>query len=256
MSGTVESSRSPDTRDSAGETSSTVEKALQLIELVAERRRSLAELTSASGLSRSPTHRLASVLVKHRSQKHRDNQSSLGLRFLELGDRRRAELLFLRAAQPIARRYCEQTGETVHLAVLQGTDMQLMDKIVGKRQLQVNSFVGQTNRAYRTGVGKAMIATRPESEWQHFLTDLDDEGRARLLDDLTLTKARGYAIDIEESNIGVCCVAAAIRHTGERQLAAVSFNGPSVYLTPERIEALTPVLVECAREIEAAIRGQ
>lgn len=256
MSGTLDSSMSSNIRESGSETSSTVEKALQLIELVADSKSSLAELTSASGFSRSTTHRLASLLVKHRYLEHRDNQYSLGSRFLELGERRRAELHFLRAAQPIARRYSEQTGETIHLAVLQGADMQLMDKIVGSRQLQVNSFVGQTNRAYRTGVGKAMIATRPESEWQHFLADLDAQARSRLLYDLAQTKARGYAIDIEESNFGVCCVAAAIQHTGERQLAAVSFNGASVYLTHERIKELAPVIVECAREIEVAIQGQ
>lgn len=237
------------------EASSTVEKALRLVELVAPGKKSLAELTRTSGFSRSTTHRLASLLVKHRYLEHRDSQYGLGSRFLELGERKRTELHFLRAAQPIARRYSERTGETVHLAVLQGTDMQLMDKLVGSRQLQVNSFIGQTNRAYRTGVGKAMIAARPEAEWANFLMHTDELTRERLLEDLRVTKERGYAIDIEESNTGVCCVAAAIRDSGGRQIAAVSFNGASIYLTAERIAELAPVIVECARDISDAIRG-
>lgn len=255
MSQAADSSVVNGARAAGSETSSTVEKALQLIELVAQRRRSLAELTRASGFSRSTTHRLASLLVKHRYLEYHDNEYALGARFLELGDRKRAELHFLRAAQPIARRYSQQTGETVHLAVLQGTDMQLMDKIVGVRQLQVNSYVGQKNRAYRTGVGKAMIAARPEDQWEHYLADLSASDRQQLLADLAETRSRGYAIDIEESNVGVCCVAAAIRDSAGQQIAAVSFNGASVYLTPERIAELAPVIVECAHSIERAIRG-
>lgn len=234
---------------------STVIKALKLIDLVAEGNLSLNELTTASGFSRSTTHRLAASLVKHRFLEYADQKYTLGFRLLELGERKKAELHIARVAKPIAQRFAEQTGETVHLAVLDGVHMILIEKIVGRRQLQVNSYVGQRTRAYRTGVGKALIAARPEEEWEYFLSGTDDEARARLLDELQGVRRSGYALDLEESNTGVCCVAAVIRDPGGRPLAAVSFNGASLYLSREVLEKLAPVIKECAGEVERAIRS-
>ncbi|HNQ99655.1 MAG TPA: IclR family transcriptional regulator [Trueperaceae bacterium] len=233
--------------------STTLEKALQLVELVSDGDLSLQELCQASGFSRSTTHRLAASLVKYRYLESKEQRYSLGYRLLELGEKKKASLRFTKVAKPIAHNYCERTGETVHIAVLDGSYSVIVDRIVGSRQLQVNAYIGQRTPAYMTGVGKAMIASQPEHEWLYFLSGIGRRERARLLIEFSDIKERGYALDLEESASGVACVATTVYSPSGQAIAGVSFNGAIAYLTPERLVELAPTIRGCAREIEKAM---
>lgn len=171
--------------------STTLEKALQLVELVSDGDLSLQQLCQASGFSRSTTHRLAASLVKHRYLENKAQRYSLGYRFLELGEKKKSSLQFTKAAKPIAQNYCERTGETVHIAVLDGIYSMVVDRIIGSRQLQVNAYVGQRTLAYRTGAGKAMIASQPEREWLFFLNGIGRKERTRQLVEFAEIKEMG-----------------------------------------------------------------
>ncbi|MBX3140515.1 MAG: IclR family transcriptional regulator [Trueperaceae bacterium] len=233
--------------------STTLEKALQLVELVSDGDLSLQQLCQASGFSRSTTHRLAASLVKHRYLENKAQRYSLGYRFLELGEKKKSSLQFTKAAKPIAQNYCERTGETVHIAVLDGIYSMVVDRIIGSRQLQVNAYVGQRTLAYRTGAGKAMIASQPEREWLFFLNGIGRKERTRQLVEFAEIKERGYALDLEESASGVACVATAIYGPSGQVVAGVSFNGAITDLTRERLVELAPTIRACAKEIEKAM---
>ena len=234
--------------------SSTVGRALRLLEFVVDGEKTLNQLAALSGFSRSATHRLAGELVRHRYLQRSEHGYGLGYRLLELGERKKAGLGISRTAMPLLQAYCERTGETVHLAVLDGTHIVILERIVGTRQLQVNAYVGQRTPAYRTAVGKALISARPEREWPMFLAGMSVDDRRRTQAELHAARSHRYAFDLEESNVGVCCVAAAIGCEREHAVAAVSFNGAHLHLTEDRLRALAPVIVECADEVSRALQ--
>lgn len=233
----------------------TVEKALRLLELISEQDLSLQELAHASGFSRSTTHRLAALLIQQRYVDSENQKYTLGYRVLELGARKRARLQITKVAKPIMKQYAEKTSETLHLAVLDGVHIVIIEKVAGTRQLQVNSYVGLRNLARKTGVGRALIAARPEDEWPAYLEGLGPAEQDEICKELLEVKEQGYALDLEASNIGVCCVASVIRDKVGSVLGAVSFNGATVYLPRKRLEKLAPAIKECAREIGLAMRS-
>jgi len=127
-------------------------------------------------------------------------------------------------------------GETVHLATLERGQVLYVDKLQGTRAVQVGvTVVGGKFSAHASGVGKAILAYRP---WEEVVEILEREGMpARTPNTITTleefrkelerVRKRGYAHDIEEGMLELCCVAAPIRdHTGE-VVASMSLSVPA-----------------------------
>lgn len=127
-------------------------------------------------------------------------------------------------------------GETVHLAALERGQVIYVDKMQGTRAVQVAvTAVGGKFSAHASGVGKAILAYRP---WEEVVEILEREGMPALTpntittleefrEELERVRKRGYAHDIEESMLELCCVAAPIRdHTGE-VVASMSLSVPA-----------------------------
>lgn len=234
--------------------SQSLEKAVLILDAISVGPMSLGELTERVALPRSTTYRLASILVKHRILDYRSARYHLGVKLVELGERSRLGGVLPTVAKRHMLTYSQLVGETMHLAVLDGSEIVLLEKVAGPRQLQTASAVGFRAPAYRTSVGKALIAGLPEQSWSYYLTAHDrlpEERIARLRDELHAIRENGYALDIEESNVGIYCIAAPIRNGHGQTFAAVSFNTSKVYLSLDELIALSPTIMECARVIEA-----
>lgn len=242
--------------------SQTLDKALTLLDHVADGAQTLAALVKRSGLARSTVHRLAAVLVDHGFLRSVDHRYHLGYRLMELGEHAKQQVRL----PALARRHMEElaatTLETVHLGELAGSDIVYLEKIEGRRGLQMRSRVGLTSLAATTAMGKAIIAYRPEAEWSgffrddpprtpHTITSLD-----RFASELTDVRELGYAFDREENELGICCVAAPIRDAADNVVAAVSLSGAVIYLPPERLTALAAGVVACADAITHELGGR
>jgi DNA-binding IclR family transcriptional regulator len=160
----------------------------------------------------------------------------LGVACLELGSVFLNETDIRVQAVPILERLRDACKETVHLARLAGSDIVYLEKLDGLLPIgMIGSQVGRRAPAYCTGLGKAILAYRPAEEVHQFcaqsglvrftpntITDLEE-----LLRELALTKQRGYAVDDEEHELDVKCVAVPVwNHRGE-VVGAVSITGPA-----------------------------
>jgi DNA-binding IclR family transcriptional regulator len=241
--------------------SRSMEKALQLLDHVAEEGRSLGELAASTGLPKSTVHRLASVLVDQGFLRTVQNRYVLGHRLMELGERARDQVHLPALAREHMLATSAATGETLHLGELIGTDIIYLEKVEGGRGLQMRSRVGLISPAATTAMGKAIVSQLPEQRWPDFF--LGPNGRTPnsittldgFVHELRTTRQRGYAFDREENEIGICCVAAPIREASGRTVAAVSLSGAAVYLPSERLEGLGVAVVECADAISRGIGG-
>ncbi|MEU4650135.1 IclR family transcriptional regulator [Nocardia fluminea] len=199
----------------------------------------LDEVSARTGLPRSTTHRLLVELSGLGWTKRVDNRFELGMALFELGERVALKHRLRSAALPFMQDLYAVTGQTVHLAVRDGTDAVYVEKIHGHSALPLPSQTGGRLPLTCTAVGKALLATesaevqadilnRPlRSYTRHSITD--PKLLARQLDDV---RRNGVALEREESALGGSCLAAPVLAAGQ-PVAALSVSVPSARFTPE-----------------------
>jgi DNA-binding IclR family transcriptional regulator len=235
--------------------SQTLFRGLDVIELAAEGPITLGDLADRLGLTRSTTHRLASALTDRRYLTFVPRSGySLGPKLLELGFRVRDKLDLPRVAGPRLERLALLSEDTVHLGVLEGGRVLYLDKIPGKRRINISSRVGELQPVPSTGLGKALILDHDEEAWTNFFREENGTQRTQLTLNEWLTRMRnyaqaGYAFDLEENEDQIRCVAAPIRDVEGRIIAAISVSSAAQYMSDQRMQTLTKDVVETARRI-------
>lgn len=219
---------------------------------------SLADLARDLELSRSTVHGLLATLRRHGLiAQDEDSRYVLGLKLFEWGSVAVSRLDLRKVAGPVLERLVDQFHETVHLVLSDGLDVVYIDKRESPQSMTIVSQVGHRLPAYCTGVGKAMLAFKPEAELDELLAEVVLRPRTKntitnktaLKSHLAEVRACGYALDNEEIIEGLRCVAAPIRdHTGQ-VVAALSVSGPSVRLSAKKIGQVIPAVMKGAADI-------
>jgi IclR family KDG regulon transcriptional repressor len=180
----------------------------------------------------------------------------LGVHLLELGSTVLEGLDLRREAKPFLQELSVASGEIVHLAILDQESVVYIEKIEAPHVLTLYSRVGRRAPATCTAVGKVLLA-HAKGEFKDCVTRASlvkyTEGTitepGELVRELNDVKKNGYAIDNEEHEEHVRCVAAPIRNHQGEVIAAVSITGPSVRMTMERIQELVPLVMSGASAI-------
>jgi DNA-binding IclR family transcriptional regulator len=251
-----------DRRDSV----QSLERAFDLLEaLSAGGELGVTELANRTGLVPSTAHRLLHTLAKrgYVSQSSESGRYLLGYKVVEVasGLERRLERLRV-VARPHLERIQRATGETVNLVVLDADRVVYVDQVEGSRSVRMFTTVGTSVPAHTTGSGKAIMAAGPpdaaavlyggreplERLTAHTLVTLE-----ALEDDFLRIRRRGYAIDNEEHEEGVACVATAVFDHSSRPCAAISVSGPTARILHAKAADLGALLVEHAAEVSAAL---
>ena len=223
----------------------------------------VSEVSRQVGLHKGTVHRLLSALERHRlvEQDPDSGRYRLGMKLWELGTQAVARLDLPGPAMPVLRQLATEAGETAHLAILDEGDVLHIAMAESKRTFRVPSQVGKRLPPHCLGLGKALLAHLEPNELDrlirarglprftsHTICDPDT-----LKAELALIRQREFALDREELEEGLRCVAAPVRDRFGHVIAAVSVAGPSVRVN----EAETPRLVECvlraARSISRAL---
>ena len=223
----------------------------------------LVEIAATTKLHKSTLYRLLEAMRGHRLIGFDETAGSwhLGMKLFEKGSQAVERLALDQHAHPILDRLAEVSGETAHLCVLDGSDVVYIAKVECTRTLRIPSAVGQRNPAYCTGVGKAILAHLASGQLATYIT----ETQFRPFTKKTLTSAsefkanlrqivaQGFAIDDQEREDGVRCVAAPVRDHSGRVIAAISIAGPTMRVTKERVAELAAHVIRAANEISAKL---
>jgi DNA-binding IclR family transcriptional regulator len=224
------------------------------------------DLLRETGMPKATLHRMLGALMAHRlvAIDSRDQTYVVGLRALEMAQRSWEGMDLRRAAAEDIRWLGEKTGDTVHLAVLDETEVVYIDKVESSQPIRMFSAVGKRGPLYCTGVGKAMAAFLEDGARARIAERLSMKkftpntftARAAFLRHLDEIRARGYALDMEEHEIGIRCAAAPIFDHRGAVVGGVSVTAPSFRLTPERLEKIAPFVVQAARRITRKLGGR
>ncbi len=223
---------------------------------------SLSELTERSGLTKPTVLRMLRNL-EHIGLVERVSGTDdyrLGLRCVELGQAYLEQVDFRREALPILEDLRDCYNETVHLAVLdESLRVVYLEKLEGKHAIGIMmSRVGLSAPAYCTGLGKALLSEHPgdpvgvlhERGELVGKTENTIHDPTELRAELSAIRERGYALDLEEHEPGVRCVAATIHDSSGAMLGALSIAGPAQRLSEEQ---LTGELAEATVTAAAAV---
>src|SRR5512146_1016946 len=246
--------------------SQTLLRGLDVIDVVAKGPIKLGDLAARLGLTRSTTHRLASALTDRRYLSFVPHSGySLGPKLLELGFRVRDELDLPRVAAPHLERLALLTEDTVHLGVLDRGRVLYLDKVPGKRRINISSRIGELQPVTSTGLGKALILDLDEDAWlELFRAERGETSRqgARRRGEISqqewLARMRGYvqagyAFDLEENEDQIRCIAAPIRDVAGRTIAAISVSSAAQYMSDHRMQALSKDVMAAARRISEGL---
>ncbi|MGN7977891.1 IclR family transcriptional regulator [Microbacterium sp. 22195] len=216
----------------------------------------LASLASATGLAVPTAHRLLGTLHQLGYVRQlEDRRYALGAGLIGLG--RQAVPQVADAAMPLLAGLEEAFHETANLAVLDGDLVLYAGQVPSRQRMRMFTEVGRRVLPHSTGVGKAMLSTMPEPQVRALIlrTGLPRFTPQTLVDadafiaDLRRSRARGFAADDSEQEVGVRCIAVAVPGLG--QPAAISVSGPAARITdavvPEVVKALHAAAVELAQ---------
>jgi IclR family KDG regulon transcriptional repressor len=249
-------------RRSDGAQVQSVVRTFQIMEaLASEEELGLTELSSLVKVHKSTLFRFMRTFcdLGYARRDPDTERFSLTLKVFELGSSVYARVDLVKLASPILVRLSSTTKETVHLAVLDGGRLVYLSKIESTRSLRVamQSGVGLTAPAYCTGVGKVLLAFADPGVLDAYLgscklarhTEKTISDRVRLLAELKLIRSRGWAVDDEEHENGVRCVAAPVRNRKGAVIAALSISGPTIRLPLDHLVSVRSLVCEAAEEI-------
>ena len=225
--------------------SQTLIRGLDVLEAVAAGATNLVALAEALDLNRSTTHRLAATLVGRRYLSFTPRVGyALGPKLLELGFKARAQMSLPRVSREHMETLAAGTGDTVHLGILDGPRALYLDKIPGSRRVEISSRIGERQPLRSTGLGKALILDESEARWRELYEYEDLEGKrydvslAEWLGRMRDYAKAGYALDLEENEDRIRCVAAPVRDATNKIVGAISVSSAAQYMDDDRMQAL------------------
>jgi DNA-binding IclR family transcriptional regulator len=242
-----------------------IDRALSILDLLSAQGPdlTLGEISDKLQLHKSTVHRLTMVLERHNLLERNsvNGRYRLGLKLFELGTKAVSQLNLRERARPFLERLVLETSETVHLCVLDDSEVVYLDKIEPERSIRMATSVGRRNPAHCTAVGKAIMAYLPESQVEsivrkHGMRAVTSHTITSLLElkkELEAIRTRGYSVDNEEIEEGVRCVGCVVRNFSGEPLAAISISGPAFRLSPEKVPVLANAVMALARDLSKGL---
>jgi IclR family transcriptional regulator, acetate operon repressor len=237
-----------------------VDRALYLLETIAEAggEATLTELATRTGLNISTCHHLLATLIQRGFATKVPGRRlyALGARILYLGHTC-LQVDLPRRAQRYLEAINRATGETVHLAALQGDAVVTLAVREARHAVRVDTGrVGKLEAPHATSIGKAILAWLPEDEMRRILA----HGMKRftentitefpvLVESLRIVRRNGYAIDHEEFLPGVICVGAAIRDQAGTVIGAISASTPTMRASEEHVATMRDEIIAATRAL-------
>jgi IclR family acetate operon transcriptional repressor len=242
-----------------------VEHAIDILDFFASpiRAGGVTQVSAALHLNVSTVHHLLRTL-QSRGLVEQDLESKLyrlGVRTVQLGDAYLAGLDLYGAAQPALREASRECGETVTLAALDGMTITTLATIPGR--FTVRSIGAATDRhtAHATALGKILLASLPPGDVPELVAEAgltrftpNTLGTLRQLEaHLEGVRQQGYALDVEELEVGLCCVGVGVPNHRGHTVAAVGVSVPVARFNDESRRALVELLQGTARRIAARL---
>lgn len=187
----------------------------------------------------------------------------IGPRAFIIGSRFLRRTSLVERARPVLRGLMETTGETANLGIEQSGHVLFVSQVETHASIRAFFPPGALSRLHASGIGKALLSQMDDIRVNKFLSDAPLERftaftlteHRSLMADLETTRQRGFAIDCEERNLGMRCIAAPVFDIHGEAIAGISVSGPTSRVSEEQVPSLSSAVLAAASELTAAIGG-
>ncbi len=245
--------------------SQTVDRALSILPLLAEGPADLGQVADRLDVHKSTALRLLRTLHEHGLvYRQSDQRYRLGARLFALAQEAVENLDVREIAHPHLVRLNENCGHTVHLAVHEDGEVLYIDKVDSRYPVRMYSRIGKPVAITVAAVAKLLLADLPDPERRTFAEKLDypmytsrsTPSAPAFLRELDKVREQGWATDLGGHEESINCVAAPIRGTDGRVVAAMSVSAPNVVVTEAELLTLLPLVRRTAEAISAEYSGK
>jgi len=235
-----------------------VDRALTILEVLARvGEAGVTDIATGLGVHKSTAFRLVTTLESHRLVEQTADRGKyrLGVGVLRLAGATTARLDLVQEARPVSRQLAADTGETVNIAVLSESSALYLDQVAGSSALQPHNWVGQHIPLHATSNGKVLLSGLDDAALDEVLgalsryTALTITRKSLLREEIGLVREQGYAVAVDELEVGLTAAAAPIRNAHGDVVASMSVSGPTFRLSSERVEGVLPQLLDAALEV-------
>lgn len=236
-----------------------VDRAISILQVLARLGAAgVTDIAAEIGVHKSTAFRLLATLesrglVEQHAERGR-YQLGYGVVQLAAGAANKHNLSIL--SRPVCRELAEAVGETVNVAIHDGRNVISIDQVLGSSAVTTINWVGQHTPMHATSAGKVFLANMPPEQVGAILTeDLERYTPhtvvepALLRQQLRAVRDRGYAVTVEEHEIGLAAVAAPIRSLDGQVVAAVAVSGPTFRVNEQTIPTVAGHVVGAAAKI-------
>jgi DNA-binding IclR family transcriptional regulator len=240
-----------------------VDRAMRILELLAQSQRglSLSDISRRLAVPKSSTHVLIRTLetMGYLKSSRLNGRYCFGLKLLSLSNMALENIYLREQALPFLQNLMLRTALTVHMAVLEGTEAVIIEKVEAPGMLRLATWVGRRLDANSSGVGKALLAFTPDGSCHQHLAKrpLARQNRntisshERLARELKKVRELGYAFEDEEGEIGIRCVGVPVYDPANRVIAAISIAGTTSQIPTEDIKKLGTIVRATASQISS-----
>lgn len=239
------------------------DRIFQVIEILArDGQCGLMDLSNELELNKTTVHRVLNSLIYmgYARQDAATSKYSLTFKIWDIANQVLTQIDIVEIARPHLKDLMRRTGETTHLVQIDGTNAVYIDKVEAYgNSVRLVSKVGKSIPLYCSGVGKALLADMPDEKicslWE--LSDLRQYTEHTILDfrqfmeDIRQIREKGYAMDDEENELGVRCVAVSIHDYKGSPKYALSISAPASRMADERVQELAKDLLMTKQRILA-----
>ncbi len=226
----------------------------------------LKEVARKVSLPTSSTHRILTTMQKQRFVRF-DSATMfwhVGVQAFTVGNSFARSRDMVTLAMPAMRRLVKATGETANFFVMDGSEVVCMAQVQSQQLVRAISRPGGGAEMHRSAAGKAILAHMHDDEVAALIeqagmpryTDHTIVSPQALATELATIRRQGFSVDNEEFSLGLRCIAAPVHDETSAVHAAVSIAGPSSRITQSRIEALSELVIHCAKVVTTEFGGK
>ncbi|MBT8425087.1 MAG: IclR family transcriptional regulator [Silicimonas sp.] len=187
----------------------------------------------------------------------------IGVQAFVIGARYLRRTSLVDRARPIMRELMEDTGETANLGIARGASVLFVSQVETNASIRAFFPPGTLSPLHASGIGKALLSQMEDNALKRFLArrNLERFTEKTLCDpsaltaDLQTSRARGYAVDDEEKNLGMRCIAAPVFDATGETVAGISVSGPTSRVSRDQTDTLGQSVLAAARALSEALGG-
>ena len=242
-----------------------ITRAMKLLELLAQSHSglTLSEISRKLGVAKSSAHVLMRTLenLGYLKRSNANGKFFFGLKMVSLSKMALENLDLREQAKPFLQKLMLRTGLTVHMAILEGGEAVIVEKVEAPGMLRLSTWVGRRLDANSSGVGKALLAFSPDETFDQFLVrrSLARNNKntitspERLKRELKMVRMLGYAFENEEGEIGFRCIGVPLFDSTGQVVAAISVAGTTAQIAEESVGKLARLIQQSATQISNQI---